>query len=69
MQCNAVGDVRVIRGDAAAAVVGFAHETGAELLVVGTKGRSGLARLALGSVAERVVRNAPCPVLAVRLSS
>lgn len=38
----------------------------AEMVVVGTHGRSGLDRLLLGSVAERVVRVAPCPVLTVR---
>jgi nucleotide-binding universal stress UspA family protein len=38
----------------------------ADLLVVGTHGRSGLAKVLLGSVAERVIRFAPCPVLTVR---
>ena len=37
-----------------------------DMLVIGTHGRSGLDRLLLGSVAERVVRMAPCPVLTVR---
>jgi nucleotide-binding universal stress UspA family protein len=37
--------------------------------VVGTRGRTGLTRLALGNVAERVVRGAKCPVLAVRVRS
>jgi nucleotide-binding universal stress UspA family protein len=40
--------------------------TGYDLLVLGTHGRSGLPRFVLGSVAERVVRHAPCPVLTVR---
>lgn len=38
----------------------------ADLIVMGTQGRSGLNRLLLGSVADRVIRLAPCPVLAVR---
>lgn len=38
----------------------------AELVVMGTHGASGLRRLALGSVAERIVREAPCPVVTVR---
>lgn len=38
-----------------------------DLIAIGTHGRTGLSRLFLGSVAERVVRTAPCPVLAVRL--
>jgi nucleotide-binding universal stress UspA family protein len=37
-----------------------------DLIVMGTHGRSGLAHLFMGSVAERVVRSAPCPVLTVR---
>ncbi|WP_394820516.1 universal stress protein [Pendulispora albinea] len=42
-----------------------AREIGAELIVMGTHGRQGIARMLLGSVAERVVRTAPCPVLTV----
>jgi nucleotide-binding universal stress UspA family protein len=48
-------------------IVGFAGEKEADLVVVGTKGRTGLARVLVGSVAESVVRRAPCPVLAVRV--
>ena len=44
----------------------MAKRVGADLVVVGTHGRTGLARVALGSVAERVVALAPCPVLTVR---
>jgi nucleotide-binding universal stress UspA family protein len=44
----------------------FAKEIDADLIVVGTHGRTGLSHLFLGSVAERVVRAAPCPVLTVR---
>lgn len=43
-----------------------ARELGAELLIIGTHGRTGLNRVLIGSVAERVVRHAPCPVLTVR---
>lgn len=43
-----------------------ARRTRADLVVIGTHGRSGLSRVLLGSVAERVVRFAPCPVLTVR---
>ncbi len=42
-----------------------AAETKADLIVVGSEGRSGLGRALLGSVAEKVVRTAPCPVLVV----
>ncbi len=47
-------------------IVRVATEEKAEMVVVRTHGRSGLDRLLLGSVAERVVRLAPCPVLTVR---
>jgi nucleotide-binding universal stress UspA family protein len=42
-----------------------ANETHADLIVMGTHGRHGLARALIGSVAEKVVRTAPCPVLTV----
>ncbi len=48
-----------------AAILWYATEADADLLVVGTHGRSGLSRLLLGSVAEAVVASAPCPVLTV----
>src|SRR5262249_10169380 len=44
----------------------FAKEIRADLIVMGTHGRTGLSHLFLGSVAERIVRHAPCPVLTVR---
>ena len=53
-------------GPAASTIAETAKDEGADLLVVGTHGRSGLDRLILGSVAERVVRLASCPVLVVK---
>lgn len=47
-------------------IVKAAEKEGADMIVMGTHGRSGLNRLLLGSVAERVIRLAPCPVLTVR---
>lgn len=47
-------------------IVLLAGAIGADLIVMGTHGRTGLERVFLGSVAERVLRAAPCPVLAVR---
>jgi nucleotide-binding universal stress UspA family protein len=44
----------------------MARRLGADLLVLGTHGRTGLRNALIGSVAERVVRHAPCPVLTVR---
>ena len=48
------------------AIVKYAKDVRADVIVVGTHGRSGVSRLLMGSVAEHVVRNAPCPVLVVR---
>jgi len=50
----------------AAAIVEFANEEGVDLIVLGTHGRGAVAHLLMGSVAERVVRTASCPVLTVR---
>ena len=56
----------VREGRPAEVVVDRAAELGVDLIAMGTHGRSGLQRLALGSVARRVVQHAPCPVLTVR---
>ncbi|HET7341985.1 MAG TPA: universal stress protein [Methylomirabilota bacterium] len=53
-------------GVAAETIADTAAEKGADLLVIGTHGRTGLTRLVIGSVAERVLRLAPCPVLIVK---
>ena len=50
----------------AAAIVAYAKEARIDLIVMGTHGRSGVSHMFMGSVAERVVRTAPCPVLTVR---
>ena len=53
-------------GAATATIVETAIELKADLIVMGTHGRTGLGRLVLGSVAEHVLRKAPCPVLTVK---
>ncbi len=53
-------------GEPASEIVTFARESGVDLLVLGTHGRTGLEHALMGSVAERVVRKARCPVLTVR---
>jgi nucleotide-binding universal stress UspA family protein len=50
----------------AEAIVSHAMDSAIDLIVIGTHGRQGASRLLLGSVAERIVRTAPCPVLTVR---
>ena len=52
-------------GDARETINSIAAAIGADLIVLGTHGRRGLRRMVLGSVAESVVRSAPCPVLTV----
>jgi nucleotide-binding universal stress UspA family protein len=56
----------VMEGDAAATIIRTAESIKADLVVIGTHGRTGLARIALGSVAEKVVRGAKSSVLVVR---
>jgi len=56
----------VLFGHGARTIAEYAAERGADLIVMGTHGRTGFAHLLLGSVAEQLVRTAPCPVLTVR---
>lgn len=57
----------VVSGDPAGEIVRVAGEIKADVIVMGTHGRTGLSHLILGSVAEQVVREAPCPVLTTRI--
>ncbi|MBK7857880.1 MAG: universal stress protein [Archangiaceae bacterium] len=65
---GACGECLVSERAPTAAILEHAEKSGTRLLCVGTTGRNGLSRLALGSVADDVVRRAPCPVLVVRLT-
>ena len=56
----------VVSGFSAMGIVEYAQDHQIDLIVMGTHGRTGLPHLFVGSVAERVVRLAPCPVLTVR---
>jgi len=56
----------VQEGYAATAIVEAAKEFDADLIVIGTHGLSGVRHMLLGSIAERVVQKAPCPVLTVK---
>lgn len=59
--------IAVVEGDAVAeTLVQYARDHGHDLILMSTHGRGGLSRLVFGSVAEAVVRHAPCPVLVVR---
>jgi nucleotide-binding universal stress UspA family protein len=57
---------RLLSGDPADAIIRLAETEHIDLIVMGTHGRRGLSRLLMGSVAEAVVRAAPCPVLTVK---
>lgn len=58
--------IEVSIGDPGAEICRVASERGADLIVLPSHGRTGMKRLLVGSVAERVVRLAPCPVLVLR---
>jgi universal stress protein A len=68
-EANVEATTELAVGRAARVIVEAATTRGTDLIVIGTHGRSGFAHLMLGSVTERVVRTAPCPVLAVRDTS
>lgn len=67
-QAHGVDAVTVVEeGDPAEDIVAYAEAEDVDLIVTGTHGRSGVRRRLIGSVAERLVRRAPCPVMTVRL--
>lgn len=57
---------RIIEGAPFYEIISYAKECGIDLIVIGTHGRTGLAHMLIGSVAEKVVRKSPCPVLTVK---
>jgi nucleotide-binding universal stress UspA family protein len=57
----------LLEGNPVEEILNLAEETESNLIFMGTHGRKGLGRLLMGSVAEQIVRKAPCPVLTVRL--
>ncbi len=59
-------ETRILIGVPYEEILNFAQENGIDLIIMGTHGRSGLDRVIFGSTAEKVVRNASCPVLTVR---
>ncbi|HEY2742999.1 MAG TPA: universal stress protein [Polyangia bacterium] len=61
-----VADRRTTFGATHEEICAAAEELGVDLIVIGTHGRGGISHVLLGSVAEKVVRKAPCPVLTVR---
>jgi nucleotide-binding universal stress UspA family protein len=55
----------MLKGRAADEIVAYANRVAADLIVMGTQGRTGIRRVLLGSVAEQVLRQARCPLLIV----
>ncbi|ADN35348.1 UspA domain protein [Methanolacinia petrolearia DSM 11571] len=59
-------ETKILDGRPGMEIVKFAEKEGIDLIVIGTKGKKGLERLLLGSVAEEVIRSATCKVLVVK---
>ena len=70
IEIESLGKEQVVRracqGTPFVEIVRYAKENNVDLIVLGTHGRGAIAHMLLGSVAEKVVRKAPCPVLVVR---
>ena len=58
---GASGEIRT--GDPAEEIIAFAEENNADMIIIGTHGVKGFEKILMGSTAEKVVKNAPCPVL------
>lgn len=54
---------KVDRGDIVDSIIGYAKDKGGDLIIIGTHGRKGFEKMWLGSVAERVIKRAPCPTV------
>lgn len=68
-----MGDIPVVKavraGVAFAEILQYVRTEGIDLVVMGTHGRGGIEHILLGSVAEKVIRRAPCPVMTIRPAS
>lgn len=60
-------EARLVEGDAATEILHVAQDGPCDLIVMGTHGRKRASGQVIGSVAEKVIRNAPCPVIVVRV--
>lgn len=58
-------EARVVQGAPANKILEVAHQEGVDLIIMGTHGRKGIERAIFGSVCDKVVRNATCPVLTI----
>lgn len=60
-----VVEAKVLSGDVGEEILGYADQKDIDLIVMGTHGYKGLERIMFGSIAERVVKSAPCPVMTI----
>jgi nucleotide-binding universal stress UspA family protein len=69
VESEGLRDVEVVTelGEPSWEIVRYAEHSGADLIVLGTHGRTGISHALMGSTAEKVVRRAPCPVLTIHL--
>jgi nucleotide-binding universal stress UspA family protein len=65
-QAGLQGETAIVQGVPFQTIIETARDKGVDLIVMGTHGRTGLTHVLMGSVAEKVVRLAPCPVLVTR---
>lgn len=59
-------DAEILHGEAVGKIIEYASDVNSDLIVMATHGRTGMSHVLLGSVAEQVVRKAPCPVLTLK---
>lgn len=59
-------DAEILHGNAVKKIIEYASDVNADLIIMATHGRTGMSHVLLGSVAEQVVRKAPCPVLTLK---
>ena len=62
-KCAGCNGKVVIKGDIVDEIIAYAKKENTDLIIIGTHGSKGIEKILLGSVAERVVKNAPCPTL------
>lgn len=58
-----VGQGKVIRGDIVDSIIEYTEDQKGDLIIIGNHGRKGLSKMWLGSVAEQIIKRAPCPTL------
>jgi nucleotide-binding universal stress UspA family protein len=62
-------DAEILHGEAVAKIIEYAADVNADLIVMSTHGRTGMSHAFLGSVAQQIVRRAPCPVMTLKRPS